>query len=243
MPHAEPAQNPAVLSVLIANLFEPGVVAAELRADPDAALLYPLEAAACARFAPKRLAEYAAGRLCARRALAELGITGFPIVANADRSPRWPSTVVGSITHTDRFCAAVVGAAHVYGGIGLDAETIGRITPQIRPLIFTPRETELLDALDDAPRAQASTIVFSAKEAFYKCQYAVTQAWRDFHDVWVELLPPNGDHGDFIIHPSPTTGVTDWGLELPLRGRFIVDGQLVITGISVPAFAPELGLG
>ncbi len=235
MPQAEPAHNPAVLSAWIGGLFGSGVVAAELRADPDAALLYPLEAAACARFAPKRLAEYAAGRLCARRALAELGITGFPLVANADRSPRWPSTVVGSITHTDRFCAAVVAAAHVYGGIGIDAETIGRITPQIRSLIFTARENELLDALDDAERAQASTIVFSAKEAFYKCQYAVTRAWRDFHDVWVELLPPKGDRGDFIIHASPTTRVTDWGFELPVRGRFVVDGELVLTGISVPA--------
>ena len=68
------AANPATLSATFASLFPSGVVAAELRAPGDASLLWPEEAASVANAVPKRIQEFAAGRLCARRALAAMGV-------------------------------------------------------------------------------------------------------------------------------------------------------------------------
>lgn len=226
------ARNPAALSPLIAALFDHEVAAAELRDGDASSLLFPAEAAACEGFAPKRRVEYAAGRLCARRALAQFGITDFALEMNADRSPRWPDPVVGSITHTQGFCAAVVADARSQSGIGVDAETLGRLTPELHRLIFTAEERASLEALDASQRVHAQTIIFSAKEALYKCQHQVTRAWRDFHDVSIELPVDVGQLGDFVVHPSRTTSITDWGVTLPLRGRFVVDDGRVVTGIS-----------
>ena len=82
--------NPAVLSASVGALFPPGASAAELRAPGDPALLLPEEAAFLGRAVPKRVREFAAGRLCARRALAQFGISDFPLRVAADRQAVWP---------------------------------------------------------------------------------------------------------------------------------------------------------
>src|SRR5258706_16095138 len=41
--------------------------------------------------------------------------------------------------------------------------------------ICTPSETAWLGSLPDSERLAAATLIFSAKEAFYKCQFALTQ--------------------------------------------------------------------
>jgi 4'-phosphopantetheinyl transferase EntD len=38
-------------------------------------------------------------------------------------------------------------------------------------------------------RAEAATILFGAKEAFYKYQYSLTRTWLDFKDVTVSVTP------------------------------------------------------
>src|SRR5450631_1635810 len=101
--------NPAKLSTDFQLLFPAGAIAAELGEPGRVELLLPEEAAGLGRAVPERQQEFAAGRLCARRALEELGFAGFALLAQADRQPLWPAQIVGSITHTNGLCAAVVG--------------------------------------------------------------------------------------------------------------------------------------
>jgi 4'-phosphopantetheinyl transferase EntD len=237
--------NPARPAPQLAQLFSCGVAAAELRKDADASLLYPAEAAFCASFAAKRRADFTAGRLCARRALGELGIVDFSVAVNPDRSPCWPPGIAGSISHTEGYRCAVAADANHFGSIGIDVETVGRITPGVAALVFTAAEAAFLRSLAECGRASAATVIFSAKEAFYKCQYVLTGEWLDFHDVTVELTVPAmggnavlgaGDiaNGSFRIKAS----VDRPGLGprvVPERpGRFRVDGDLVATGITMP---------
>ena len=64
--------------------------------------LLPEERGAVAKAVPKRVAQFTAGRVCARRALAQLGNTEpVPILMGEDRAPQWPAGYVGSISHTD----------------------------------------------------------------------------------------------------------------------------------------------
>ena len=80
--------NPANLSTRLGSLFSPGVIVAILREPGDSGLLLPEEAAHLGRAVPKRMQEFAAGRLCARRALAEFGMPDFPIRAAQDQIGR-----------------------------------------------------------------------------------------------------------------------------------------------------------
>ena len=232
--------HPARASQLVAQLFGSDVAAAELREVADASLLHPDEAAFCSGFAPQRIADFTAGRLCARRALADLGIADFPLGVNADRSPRWPPGIAGSISHTSGYACAVAAHAANVGGIGVDAEIVGRVTPDLDRLIFTSREADFLATLSDAERARAATIIFSAKEAFYKCQFPLTHRWLDFRDASLELTTSDLRSGTFVVETAyELLGLPD--ARLPLQGRFRVDGGIAVTGITLfqPADSPS----
>lgn len=225
--------NPAAASPLLAQLFGYGVATAQLRGGANPALLYAEEAASCAGFAPKRIAEFAGGRLCARLALEQLGVANFPIRSNPDRTPAWPTGLAGSISHTNNFCCAAIGNASKVGSIGIDAEIIGGVTSDLDALLFTPREADLLAGLPDRAREIAATLIFSAKEAFYKCQYPVTRAWLDFTDATIVPETRDWASGGFIIETEYRRLGLEATIDLPLHGRFVVDDKLMLTGVAL----------
>ena len=51
------------------------------------------------------------------------------------------------------------------------------------PTLFTEKEADYLSSLAQDTVALETTLFFSAKEAFYKCQYPLTQEWVGFQDV------------------------------------------------------------
>jgi 4'-phosphopantetheinyl transferase EntD len=227
------------------GLFPSAVVGAEMREPGDASLLLPEEAACVARAVPKRVQEFAAGRLCARRALAEFGVTDFPVRVASDRQPLWPEFLVGSITHTDGYCAAVVAERSRLSAIGIDCEVIGRVTPELWPSILGPEETRWLDSLAESERVAAVTLLFAAKEAFYKCQYPLVGEWLNFHDLLVTPLERGAASGTFtavstrpialFARTPPTVHAPS-----PVRGRFRFGEGLASVGICLPAPGFEL---
>jgi 4'-phosphopantetheinyl transferase EntD len=182
---ASRAPNPASLSTLIESLCPAGVAAAELRVPGNPALLHPEEAESIARAIEKRVHEFAAGRHCAHLALERLGVPPAPLCAAPDRRPLWPAGVVGSITHTQGFCAAAAARTERLTALGIDTELADAVSAELRPSICTPDELAWLDTLPLAQQGSAATLVFCAKEAFYKCQYPVTFEWVNFKDVEV----------------------------------------------------------
>ncbi|MEI8635195.1 hypothetical protein P4S72_30355 [Vibrio sp. PP-XX7] len=57
----------------------------------------------------KRKCEFLAGRLCAKRAMAECGINAETTLGIGEhREPLWPEGVIGSISHCDTQAVAVV---------------------------------------------------------------------------------------------------------------------------------------
>ena len=69
----------------------------------------PEEEACLEGVSASRKREFRAGRLCARNALRLLGAECVPIIPSEQRGPTWPEGVIGSISHTREYCAAVVG--------------------------------------------------------------------------------------------------------------------------------------
>jgi len=230
--HDPPAANPATLSGTFASLFPLGVAAAELRTPGDASLLLPAEAQSMCNAVPKRIQEFAAGRLCARRALAEFGVADFPIRVARDRQPVWPGFLVGSITHTAGICAAVVAERARLIALGVDTEVVGAVKADLWPTICVSAETAWLDTLDPVQRAAAVTLIFSAKEAFYKCQYPLVGEWLNFHDLRVTPLDWGGAHGAFAVEATRPIALFDLAPSAVL-GSYRFHEGFVSAGVSL----------
>ncbi len=213
----------------LATLFDGPVAAFEIDQPVPLDALLPGEAEHLRAASPARRAEFAAGRLCARQGLARYGLATAALPAGPDRAPCWPGPVTGSITHTTDYAAAVVAARHDFAALGLDAEMIGRVDARLWPLVCTADERAWLGTLSEPAAARAATLLFGAKEAFYKCQYAITGAWLDFQDVAVRV---DGDR--FTVTPLTAAGrglAERW----PLAGRHRVHGPLMLCAVGFAA--------
>ena len=165
-------------------------------AGPDLAIAWaPLEALSgdphpeewedIASAAPNRQQEFVAGRHLARALSDQLGLPPAPLRRADDRAPIWPIDRTGSLSHADTLCAAAVGKRGTIQSIGVDVETIGRVEQKLWPTLFTEKEANYFSSLAPNKVALETTLFFSAKEAFYKCQYPLTQKWVGFQDVEV----------------------------------------------------------
>jgi 4'-phosphopantetheinyl transferase EntD len=212
---------------LVQPLFDRAFVTAEAAPTLVDDQLFPEELACLTRAVPKRRAEFGTARVCARRALAELGFAAIELSPAADRSPRWPEGVVGSISHTARYCAVVVGRAEQWLGVGLDVEQDRVLSAEVIARICTEGERETLRARD--PQLGDAAVHFSAKEAFYKCQYAQTHTFIEFHEAELDV---DFDAGTFRVKVHKRWSERPQFFDA-LHGRFIRQDGLVLSGIAV----------
>jgi len=222
---------PPCPSPLLAALYPPGVCAAEQRQPGDPALLYPEEAVPLQHAVAKRAGEFAAGRLCARSVLAQLGIVAFPLLVGSDRRPQWPAGVVGSITHTQGYAAAVAAPRDRCRAIGVDAEAVGRVRRALWRKVCAPQEIAWLAARPESEQEQLAALVFSAKEAFYKCQYGLTESWVGFHDVMLDPSACDLHGGRFSVLPLTPLKLTEQQSP-PWSGNFRFEEGLVVSGMA-----------
>jgi 4'-phosphopantetheinyl transferase EntD len=171
----------------VEELFEGRAAVALSGLDHGLDALLPLERAQVAEAVDKRQREFTAGRVCAHRLLRELGAEPAPLLSDADRVPRWPRGLVGSITHSDGLCAVAIARSDALRALGLDLERADRVRPELWRRICRPAEIERLNAAAAETRASLATLVFSAKEATYKCLFPESRVPLGFQDVEVEL--------------------------------------------------------
>lgn len=195
-------------------------------AAPAALAPVPSEAALVAQSGPGRREEFALGRWCARNALAQLGQPKRPILRTIDRAPAWPEGFVGSITHTQDYVAAIAAPARRFTAIGIDAERCCSVTRDLWPDLFTDAERARLVTLGDQA-GELATIMFSAKEAYFKAFHPHLRQWLDFRQMEIDA----GD-GSWSASPASGAGAQAWPAA---TGRFAVGDDLVVTCICVPA--------
>ncbi len=240
---------------LIADLLPPVVAAAEFAGDPPEAGpgLFPAEEAVMRTAGPQRRAEFAAGRLCAREALARLGVRAAPILPGPAGEPRWPEGVTGSITHCAGYRACAVARTTDVAAIGIDAEPDAALpagliekvatgaerawvrrqtgaVPGAGPTGTAPRGTDPTEA---GPAAAGPTAVcwdrllFSAKEAACKLWYPLTGQWPGLRGAVIALAAT----GTFTVClPGPAPGIGERQVSR-LTGRWLVRDGLIVTAI------------
>ena len=220
------------LSSELAVLFPAGAICAVLTGSGNPNDLLPEEAQYVQKAVASRREEFAAGRACAAQALSEIGVEDFPLRVGSDRRPVWPAGIIGSITHTEGFCAAVVARQRDYRAIGIDTEVSARVKPELWPRICGP-EMGYLEGMSKSWRPVAATLIFCIKEAFYKCQYNLTGEYLGFDAARVEIQEGLSQKGEFAIFASNATVVSRLA-SVPLTGRYLFHEPFVTAGLAIP---------
>lgn len=192
--------------------------------------LYPTERDIIASAVDSRRLEFTAGRYFSRSALRRLGVAETAISVRPDRTPDWPEGIVGSISHAQGFCAAVVAQRSELLAVGLDIESVSAVNPALWPQLFSAREQAWLKRQHQYPQMLAASLLFSAKECFYKCQYTLTRQWLDFSDVELKVDPQR----QFNASLTRTIG-EGFNKGYSLKGQYLVTEQLVFCGMSIAA--------
>ncbi len=211
----------------IEALFAQPVAAAELLGEGDPQVLFNAERGGQQRWARKRVLEFAAGRQCAHEALRRLGVAPVPLLARPDRRPEWPPGIIGSISHCRGFSTAVVARTGVLRSLGVDVERAGAVEPELWPRILTPTEQQWLQAQPAGAQRLLASIVFSAKESFYKCQYGVTERFLEFGQAQARL--------DELPRDDASCAVEVSSADVTLAGRCLLVGDWVCTAFGWPA--------
>ncbi|MFC6086168.1 4'-phosphopantetheinyl transferase family protein [Sphaerisporangium aureirubrum] len=217
---------------MIEAILPPDVVAVDLFDDPPADL-FPEEEAVISRAVDKRRREFATARLCARRAMAALGVPPAPVLPGPRGEPGWPDGVVGSMTHCDGYRAAVLGRSAQVTSIGIDAEPDGPLPPGVLGEVALPEELAHLRALaaqDDGPSFER--LLFCVKESVYKAWFPLTGRWLGFEEAVVEIDPARETFEARLLVPGP---VVDGTKITSFTGRWLARQGLLITAIVVPA--------
>lgn len=171
----------------------------------------------------KRQREFSWGRQFAHQALVQLDSMTTFIGKDEKGCPQWPDGVVGSISHTDKYGIAAVAPETGYRSIGIDLEEIERMKPALWSRLFTASEIAILkEHTDESEQQRHATILFSAKEAFYKCDYPLNKRQLDFTDVHVTV-------GDKVGHLKLVSANT--GKVMNYEGYYVTGATHVVTAI------------
>ncbi len=203
---------------MIERILPPQVVAVERFADV-AGELFAAEEAALGRAVERRRREFTSARVCAREALAGLGLQPQPLGAHRDGAPAWPAGVLGSITHCAGYRACAVARAGEVAGVGIDAEPHAPLAAGLPAAIALPDELrEISEHRRRVPEIHWDRLLFSAKESVYKALRPLATGRLDFLDAQIALSPAAG-----TFHARLALGTCS--------GRWLVRDGLVLTAV------------
>ena len=150
--------------------------------------LLPQERIVVARAVEKRQREFATARVIARQLLAEFGVCRYPLLNDDDRVPIWPKDFLGSIAHCNECClVAVLRKNNGPISIGVDIEPDDPIDADLWSVFATEQELRWIKSQNASNSGRMAHLLFSAKEAVYKCVFPITRKFIEFHDVGIEF--------------------------------------------------------
>jgi 4'-phosphopantetheinyl transferase EntD len=216
----------------LSTLFGEAVASEWAFVADDIQPLFEAESQELARAVGKRQREFRAGRHCARRALAQLGFAPSPILRRADRCPVWPEGSVGSIAHTGRGKDAVAVAAVARSldrrSLGIDVEQNTELKPELYDRVLTSSEQAFLTEQAELAPGVLAKLSFSAKEAYYKCQYPLTRQFLDFTEVEIAW-----DLAGSRFEARVVKSDFPWDDLKVTSGRYLIDRQLLLSGVEL----------
>lgn len=121
---------------------------------------------------------------------------------------------------------AIAASADRVQGLGIDVEEDTPLKDDLRPAICSERERRWLDQQDHP--GQMAKVIFSAKEAAYKAQYALSRAFYGFDGMELEFdLPAQAFEAIFTADRAP------FAKGDAVTGRFVIGAGLIVTTAEI----------
>ena len=190
--------------------------------------LYQSELALVQDVSNKRMLEFSTGRDCAHQALHQLGFETCPILRGPQREPLWPERVVGSISHCRDLAGAVVADKRMVDSVGLDIENIKPLNPGIARHVCTEEERHWLMQLDESQQNLALLLIFSLKEAVFKCVYQATRHALRFQQC--RIIPASITDNIINTISLPKSIL----INQEIRSCFFISNSPVYSGVYLP---------
>lgn len=221
---------------MIEAILPDAVISVEARNDPVGAVLFPAEEALIRNSVEKRRREFTTARVCAHKALAQLGVPATAIATGEKGEPLWPSGVVGSITHCEGYRACAVARSTEVVTVGIDATPHAALPDDVLDAIARPEELVWLhDRQSDAQDVRWDRLLFSAKECIYKAWFPFGRRRLGFEDAVVTFDARAGTFSARMLVVASQLGV---GRVSGFSGRWLVCDGLVLTAITLAAPPP-----
>ena len=133
---------------------------------------------------PKRVYEFSAGRMCARKCLSILGVENFEILQGPYGEPIWPDGLTGSITHHSGMAFAVAMPLK-QGYIGIDIVDLSeRLSDP--GVVLNDKELELeMETSENV--GNIALLLFSLKESVIKILSPLRQEYIEFKDIEINF--------------------------------------------------------
>jgi 4'-phosphopantetheinyl transferase EntD len=225
--HTARMHAPDPIQKALEDIFPSQVAVCFSAERPDRAELHPEELPSTTKMVAARKLEFGHGRSCARAALVSLGLPAIAIPMGSNREPVWPGEVVGSISHTGDSAAAVTALHSKLDGLGLDMETDEPLGADLIAMIC--RDDEHI-----AGDGSQAKLLFSIKEAIYKCIYPSVREFVDFLEMKVIL-----DATTQRFTAQACTPSCEPELIARLEGAYRMANGLVLSGAWLrPAVSP-----
>ena len=193
--------------------------------------IHPKELEIAAQFkASKRRDEFITARRCAQMAMQKAKLPGLPVLRSPNRSPQWPFSIVGSISHGAGYAAAILcrqGSGLV--GIGIDMENLNReIKSNICRQVLTEFEIQKwLKGREEVNRE--IKIIFSLKEAIYKCFFPISEIYLGFKDAEIDEITDIGFKARLLKSPINK----DLPLPLKIQGTLTIKNSVVLSAVRI----------
>jgi len=135
-----------------------------------------------------RQAQFLAGRIAAKNSL-PASYKNQTIAIGQHREPVWPKGIIGSISH-DKNNSIAVTQEQQSGGVGIDVQTIFNSVEAQRnnKVILSRSDQDIFKAGFELSVQQLSTLIFSAKECFFKAVFNQVGEYFDFNSVSIKSL-------------------------------------------------------
>jgi len=215
--------------------FNPALITPDLFSAYDVALPPAVQNSVA-----KRQAEFLAGRICAKQALLASGIARWTVAVGPHREPIWPNNMVGSISHSDHHVVAAVAPLRDVEGLGIDIETVmtSETCASIMPIVISRTECAYLDSiLSSFDKEVLLTLVFSAKESFFKAAFRQVRDFFDFDSL--ELCTLDLQRQCLLMHTTRSLSSTI-PAGMPVLVHFeMFDGAAVMTSVVLTSGQSE----
>jgi len=167
------------LEAFFANHFEKNLKYFSCRIS-ESIDLFDREKAIIKKAVPKRVYEFSAGRMCARKCLSYYGVEDVEILRGEFGEPLWPEGYSGSITHHDNVAIAVTTQTNTGACIGIDL--VSKLESlDDTDLITCCEELKLFENLNHD--VDPGILVFSIKESVIKICSPLLQQFIDFQEI------------------------------------------------------------